>query len=104
MSYLRINSIMKNSTDQAFLSDKLNTLLEDYDKVITENETLAATNKNLTNDNENLRNTNMKLFLKVGEERKDPEPKEDSGEDPGEDTEKQKIDFESLFNENGELK
>ena len=71
---------------------------KDYDNLAT----LLATNATLTNDNETLRQANMKLFLRVGEERNpDDKRKNETGVD---DKGKEKRSFDNLFNEKGGLK
>lgn len=70
----------------------------DYDNLAT----LTATNETLQNDNESLRSANMKLFLRLGEEKDDAQRKKDNtGID---DKPKEKRKFSDLFNEKGELK
>lgn len=70
---------------------------KDYDNLST----LTATNQTLVNDNETLRQANMKLFLRVGEE-KDPDGKrkDETGIDG---KQKEKRSFDKLFNEKGGL-
>lgn len=65
----------------------------DYDKL---NE-LETKNTQLSTDNETLRQANMKMFLRLGEQR-EPEDKTLKDDKP----EKRK--FEDLFNEKGEIK
>lgn len=65
----------------------------DYDRFAT----LENTNNQLSSDNENLRSANMKLFLRIGSNK--PEDKKD-----GEDTTPEKLKYEDLFDEKGELK
>lgn len=70
----------------------------DYDNLAT----LTETNQTLMNDNETLRQANMKLFLRVGEE-KDPDGKrkDETGID---DKKNEKRSFDNLFNEKGGIK
>lgn len=79
----------------AQLSDEAS---KDYDNLAT----LTETNATLTNDNETLRQANMKLFLRVAEE-KDPDGKrkDETGID---DKKTEKRSFDNLFNEKGGLK
>lgn len=53
------------------------------------NQTLTEQNTNLASDNQRIREENMRLFLKVGEER---EPQTDTSDKP-----KEKRKFENLF-------
>lgn len=82
--------------DDAERRELLAQLLEDgssdYDR-LTEFET---SNAQLKQDNEDLRSANMKLFLRVGDNKK---PSKDDLDDTPE-----KRDFKNLFNEKGELK
>jgi len=64
----------------------------DYDR-LTE---LEGTNNQLSSDNENLRQANMKLFLRLGENKEK--------DDPIKDEPKEKREFKNLFNEKGEIK
>lgn len=71
---------------------------KDYDNLVT----LTETNLTLMNDNETLRQANMKLFLRVGEERNpDDKRKDETGVD---DKGKEKRSFDNLFNEKGAIK
>lgn len=79
----------------ASLSDEAG---KDYDTITT----LTESNEALQNDNETLRDANMKLFLRVGEEKTQHERKKDNtgiDEQP-----KEKRSFDDLFNEKGGLK
>lgn len=79
----------------AQLSDEAS---KDYDNLAT----LTETNATLMNDNETLRSANMKLFLRVGEERSVGEKQKDETGIDGK--EKEKRSFDNLFNEKGGLK
>lgn len=71
---------------------------KDYDNMAT----LTETNETLMNDNETLRSANMKLFLRVGEEKNaDEKRKDETGVD---DKKIEKRSFDDLFNEKGEIK
>ncbi len=69
------------------------TVSSDFDRL----EELEETNAQLTTDNETLRSANMKLFLRVGDER-EPEPPLPTP------APKDKLKFEDLFNDKGGLK
>ncbi|MBO5810458.1 MAG: hypothetical protein J6R32_06480, partial [Bacteroidales bacterium] len=87
--------------NQARTSELLTAITEDVDGVYTDLDTANTRVTEITADNENLRNTNMKLFLKVGETEKknhtDPETNPDKTDDP------KPVDFNTLFNDKGEL-
>ena len=69
---------------------------KDYDSLTK----LTTDNQNLTNDNELLRQANMKLFLRVGEQ-KDTSQEHNKDDVSNED---KKRSFEDLFDEKGGLK
>lgn len=81
--------------DETARRDLLATLQEGITADYDNHATILAERDRLTGDNERLREANMKLFLRIG----DPEKKK---QDPGQPAEKLK--FENLFNEKGELK
>ena len=85
---------------QAAASEALTNLSEDYEQVLTESETATANVATLTANNETLREVNAKLFLKVGQTEKENH-KDDKPEQKPE-TEN-KLTYEALFNEKGEL-
>ena len=64
--------------------------------VFDSNEELTQQNQQYVQDNESLRNANMKLFLQVGEPRQ-PEPP------APEPTKPQKMSFDSLFDDKGNI-
>ena len=79
----------------AGLSDEVTAAFDSID-------TLTQTNASLTNDNESLRSANMRLFLRLGEQKDDKERfKDETGLD---DKKQEKRKFEDLFNEKGGLK
>lgn len=79
----------------AQLSDEAS---KDYDTLTA----LTETNETLKNDNETLRDANMKLFLRVGEEKTDAERvKNETGVDG---SKNEKRSFDDLFNEKGGIK
>ena len=71
---------------------------KDYDNMAT----LTETNETLMNDNETLRSANMKLFLRVGEEKNADEKRKDETGVDNKSIEKRS--FDDLFNEKGEIK
>ena len=77
----------------ASLSDEVS---KDYDSLTK----LTTDNQNLTNDNELLRQANMKLFLRVGEQKDTSQ--EHKKDDVSDDNKKRN--FEDLFDEKGGLK
>ncbi len=80
----------------------LSQLSEEVSKDYENLSTLTETNATLMNDNETLRQANMKLFLRVGEERSDDEKrKNETGVEGGT---KEKRSFDNLFNEKGGIK
>lgn len=81
---------LKDITD---VRTKLTELSDAVGVVFDENETLTQSNKQFEDDNEKLRNANMKLFLKVGEQ-KDPtqRQKDETGLDPKPQKEKKSFD------------
>ena len=70
-------------------------LSDDVSNIFDQNAEQSKTIEDLTSDNESLRSANMKLFLRVGDN-KQPD-------DVIETTPKEKRKFENLFNEKGEL-
>lgn len=75
---------------------------EDISEIFDSNIKLEKENEELTNDNENLRSANMKLFLKVGEQKPDSEVIQSKTGIKQEPVTKRK--FEDLFNEKGGIK
>lgn len=71
-------------------------ILKDYD----EHSALKSANEKLTSDNEALRSANMKLFLRVGEQKSPEETAKEKGfEEPD-----KKLEFKDLFDEKGNIK
>lgn len=83
---------------QATASEMLANLSEDYEQVLTANESANSRVEELTANNETLRSVNAKLFLKVGEI-----PKGEPATEPKEEPEIPTISIDSLFNDKGEL-
>jgi hypothetical protein len=91
----KTEELLQNHTDQAKISTILAELNDDYIKEMTEKTTALTTAEKLVADNEKLRSANMNLFLKIGEPKK-----EEQKTTPEDNTPK----YESLFDENGNLK
>lgn len=84
---------------QARMSDLLSNLTDEFESILTESENAANRVQELTENNETLRSVNAKLFLKVG-----TTDRENHNEQPAEQPiEENKITYENLFNEKGEL-
>ena len=92
---------MVTPENQANASELLTQLSDDYEKTLTESETLTKTNETLTANNEKLRQVNADLFLKVGNTNKEThnETQNNSNEQGNE----KPLPFEALFNEKGDL-
>lgn len=87
--------------NQANASELLTQLSDDYEQTLTASETLTKNNETLTANNEKLRQVNADLFLKVGTTNKETHSQEQNNGN-GQD-EENKLTFEALFNEKGEL-
>ena len=98
----KLNDLLKLVTpeNQASASEILTGLSEDYEQVLTESETAANRVSELTANNETLRAVNAKLFLKVGATDKET-PHTETTDNKIES--ENKITFDNLFNEKGEL-
>lgn len=83
--------------DAAQMRTELAALSDEASAVFDQNDQLSQTNQTLTADNEQLRSANMKLFLQVGEKR-DPEPPAPEPKKP------QKMSFDDLFDDKGNIK
>ena len=81
--------------DDGKITELLTNLSDDYGKILAENSDYKLKNEKLTNDNDKLRDTNMRLFLKVGTTEKEEEEPEEK--------EEEKLTFENLFDEKGDL-
>lgn len=84
--------------DDGKITELLTNLSDAYGEIIAENSDYQLKNEKLKNDNEKLRDTNMRLFLKVGS------PKDDTTEEKTDEKPEEKLTFENLFDEKGELK
>lgn len=87
--------------NQATASELLTQLSEDYEETLTNVETATNNVAELTAKNETLRDVNAKLFLKVGTTENKNQPPENNKPNIQEDEDK--MTFEALFNEKGEL-
>lgn len=87
-------AILAAASDPATVSDKVTQLSDDYMGLLAESEINRETITGLKKQNEELIKQNMKLFLKVGV----------SQETPIQELEEKRPTFESLFDENGNLK
>ena len=99
-----VNQLLTMATpeNQAAASDLLTQLTDDYEQTLTSNETLTASNETLTSNNETLRQVNAKLFLRVGETEKNMN-NHSTNTEQGNGGNENKMTFEALFNEKGEL-
>lgn len=102
----KINSVVEHikNNDSANATAEIMKVIDDYnqgyDELETVNQnhkTLEETNKELNTKIEGLKNVNMDLLLKVGTPHNNPTPNK-------EEQEKDKLKFEDLFDEKGELK
>lgn len=92
---------LASNDNQARTSELLTQLSDDYDETLTNFETSESRITELIDNNEKLRDVNSKLFLKVGEIPKKTSQDESNHDNNNEEDEK--LEFESLFNEKGEL-
>lgn len=92
---------MVTPENQAGASEILTQLSDDYEKTLTESETLTKANETLTANNEKLRQVNADLFLKVGTTKTETHNEQQNNAD-NQGNEKP-LPFEALFNEKGEL-
>lgn len=92
------SEILSNIADSGKVSELLDTLRTGFNEEVTKGETAAASVTDLTAKNENLQAANMALFLKTGETAATGENNEKSEE------KEEKLKYENLFNEEGELK
>lgn len=86
--------------DEATRRELLATFQEDLIKDYDEHDTIKASNEQLTKDNESLRSANMKLFLRVGEQKSEA----DIAKSKGADVPEEKLEFKNLFDEKGNIK
>lgn len=93
-----LNDIRSNLDDTAKVTGLLDDISADYSEMTKENNNLTSNNEKLIKDNDNLRTVNMDLFLKVGSQRVEQKQDEQIQE------QKEKLSFDNLFDENGDLK
>lgn len=86
----------------AEVHDEVSNTYAEYETLQTDHETLKTTNKKFEEDNETLRQANMKLFLRVGNDKSEQQQQQDTTGVQKPDESKRK--FEDLFNEKGGLK
>lgn len=93
---------MVTPDNQATASELLTQLSDDYEETLTQYETASTSVQELTAKNETLRDVNAKLFLKVGTTDKETHNQQQNNTNVQEQDEN-KMTFEALFNEKGEL-
>ena len=94
-----ILTILSGETpDNGRISELLDGLRTGFNDEVSRAETAEASRDELRTKNEGLQRANMNLFMRLGAENTDPKPGADlSPKQP------EKIDFNSLFNDKGEL-
>lgn len=92
-----VTDILGNVSDVGHVSQKLDELRTAFGEALTDAETRAKTIETLEGEKKSLQEANMNLFLKIGTPQKETETEKET-ETP------QETDFESLFDENGNLK
>ncbi len=92
-----VTDILGNVSDVGHVSQKLDELRTAFGEALTDAETRAKTIETLEGEKKSLQEANMNLFLKIGTPQK--ETKTEQKDETPEET-----DFESLFDENGNLK
>ena len=95
----KFNEVLGMATpeNQASVTELMSTLNDEYDSILTENENLTTRNQELVANNEKLRSVNAELFLKVGVSDKKTEKSDTT------DNEVERIPYDTLFNDKGEL-
>lgn len=93
---------MVTPDNQANASELLTQLSDDYEETLTKFETASTSVQELTAKNETLRDVNAKLFLKVGNTDKETHNQQQNNANVQEQDEN-KLTYEALFNEKGEL-
>lgn len=94
--FLESITAIGSSEDDVARRELLADLSEKVTSIFDDNNTLTENNKNLAADNEKLREANMKLFLRVGEQREPDTPKTDPTPE--------RRSFKNLFDEKGNIK
>lgn len=98
-----VKNLLDNLQDISKVTEILNTIQEQNDLTETSKETLESDKAKLEQDNEQLRQVNMKFFLKLSNQKKTDNPEENQEGGSNSDPEENKLTFESLFDEKGEL-
>ena len=93
-----VTDILGNVSDVGHVSQKLDELRTAFGEALTDAETRAKTIETLEGEKKSLQEANMNLFLKIGSPAKNDPDKEKEPEPPAE------PDFESLFDDKGNLK
>lgn len=88
--------------DEATRRENLTTLADEVNALFENNEQLTKNKTDFEKEVESLREANMKLFLKVSEQKSESERKKDDTGIKDEPAEKRK--FENLFDEKGGIK
>lgn len=86
--------------DTGKISEMLDNLRTGFNDEATAKETAEKSAADLKTANEGLQKANMSLFLKIGQAAEEKSGAGNPGENPGK---KIEADFDSLFDENGEL-
>lgn len=92
-----VTDILGNVSDVGHVSQKLDELRTAFGEALTDAETRAKTIETLEGEKKSLQEANMNLFLKIGTPQKETETEQ-------KDEPQAEPDFESLFDENGNLK
>lgn len=93
---------VQRRTMLAEVSDEVSTIFDERETLQTDKASLEKAKEQYKNDNETLRQANMKLFLRVGNDKTEQQKKEDATGIKTPDESKRS--FEDLFNEKGGLK
>lgn len=88
----KCQEILTNSGDMGKISSTLDELRDGFNESVAQSEILAKANAELTEKNANLQQANMNLFLKCGVENVEKSVENE-----------EKVNFDKLFNEKGEL-
>lgn len=95
-----IRDIRTNLNDEGKVSELLAQISDGFSTALSERSQMEEQLNNIKTANESLRDANMKLFLRVGKSvAEDDESKEKKKDSENEN----KLSFEKLFNEKGEL-
>lgn len=96
-----INNLRNSFDDTENRENLLNQISDEISTLYDNTDTLTASNNEYINQNEQLRNANMKLFLQIGSDKPNNPP---TPNPPIEEKQPEKLKYENLFNEKGELK